>query len=222
MNIFGKLNKIEVLLFLIILSVFSATASPNFLNAHVRAKIARCYADMTCISIAINSLQIDFDHLPIDTWDDDTIEGRDILKEIFNGVGDFLEASRKTSHFLAVLTSPVSYMSSVPSDPFMSKLRSENSMGFGSPFDCYVYCDVDPRIPGRNQGIQALNSPLAEQFGITPLKTGEYALIGLGPDGILGDGASGADSLRGLPYNATNGIMSRGDIVMTSYGIIGQ
>jgi prepilin-type N-terminal cleavage/methylation domain-containing protein len=213
---------IELLIVVAIIGILAAIAVPNFMNAQIRAKIARCYADMKSISTAINALQIDTNHLPIDGWDDDTSEGRAILKDIFNGVGDFPEANRKTSHYLAVLTSPISYMSSVPGDPFMSKMRDENSMGFGSPFDSYIYADVDPRIPGRNQGIQALNSPLAEQFGITPLKSGEFALIGLGPDGVAGDGASGAAGSRGFPYNASNGLTSRGDVVMTSGGIIGQ
>jgi hypothetical protein len=36
------------------------------------------------------------------------------LKEIFNGVGDFPEGVRKKTHYLGVLTSPISYLTSVP------------------------------------------------------------------------------------------------------------
>lgn len=213
---------IELLIVVAIIGILAAIAVPNFLNAQIRAKIARCYSDMKAMDTGVRMLNMDTNHLPIDGWDDDTTEGRDILKKVFNGVGDFPEAQRKTSHYLAVLTSPISYMSSVPIDPFMSKLTEEQSRGFGSPFDTYIYADVDPKIPGRNQGIQALNSPLAEQFGIRPLQTGEWAFIGLGPDGVAGIGTSGAFGSRGFPYNSSNGTVSAGDIVMTSGGIIGQ
>lgn len=214
---------IELLIVVAIIGILAAIAVPNFLNAQIRAKIARCYSDMKALDTAIRMCNMDTNHLPIDGWDDDTTEGRDILKEVFNGVGDFPEANRKTSHYLGVLTSPISYMSSVPIDPFISKLTDEDSRGFGSPFDTYIYADVDPHVPGRNQGIQALNEGVAERFGITPLKKGEWALVGLGPDARAGTGSgSGAGSDRGFPYAPSNGTVSSGDIVMTSGGIIGQ
>jgi prepilin-type N-terminal cleavage/methylation domain-containing protein len=214
---------IELLIVVAIIGILAAIAVPNFLNAQIRAKVARCYSDMKSLSTSIKTLNLDTNHLPIDGWDDDRDEGRRILKEVFNGVGDFPEANRKTSHYLAVLTSPISYMSSVPIDPFIPKGKDEGNRGFGSPFDTYIYADVDPHISGRNQGIQALNSPLAEEFNITPLKEGEFALIGLGPDGKAGIGSgSGANSSRGFPYDASNGLTSSGDVVMTSGGIVGQ
>ncbi len=214
---------IELLIVVAIIGILAAIAVPNFLNAQIRAKISRCFSDMKAMDTGVRMLNLDTNHLPIDGWDDDSTEGRDILKDVFNGVGDFPESDRKTSHYLGVLTSPISYMSSVPIDPFISKLSDEGSRGFGSPFDTYIYADVDPNVPGRNQGIQALNPGLAEQFDIKPLQKGEWAFIGLGPDGQAGVGSpSGAASSRGFPYATSNGIVSSGDIVMTSGGILGQ
>ncbi|MBN2327900.1 MAG: prepilin-type N-terminal cleavage/methylation domain-containing protein [Candidatus Omnitrophica bacterium] len=217
---------IELLIVVAIIGILAAIAVPNFLNAQIRAKVARSYSDMKSMNTATQMLQLDTNHLPIDGWDDDQTSGRNILKEIFNGVGDFSEAERKTSHYLAVLTSPISYMSSIPIDPFLGKNMDEGSRGFGSPFDTYIYADCDPHItenPGcGNQGIQALNNPLAEQFNITPMKTGDWAFIGLGPDGVAGYGGSGAAASRGFPYDTSNGLVSLGDIVMTSGGIVGQ
>ncbi|MEW6234596.1 MAG: prepilin-type N-terminal cleavage/methylation domain-containing protein [Candidatus Omnitrophota bacterium] len=216
---------IELLIVVAIIGVLAAIAVPNFLNAQLRAKIARCYSDMKAMNTSVQQLQLDTNHLPIDGWDDDTASGRKILKEVFNGVGDFTEAERKTSHYLAVLTSPISYMSAVPIDPFLSVGKSASSYGFGSPYDTYIYADVDPHITEntRNQGIQCLNpGALADQYHITPLKTGEWAFIGVGPDGVSGIGTSGTYDSRGFPYNASNGLVSLGDIVMTSGGILGQ
>ncbi len=218
---------IELLIVVAIIGILAAIAVPNFLNAQIRAKVSRCWSDMKSLGTAIQMCQVDTNHLPIDGWDDDTTEGRQILKDVFNGVGDFPESNRKTSHYLAVLTSPISYMSSIPKDPFMADHADESSLGFGSPFDTYIYADWDPNVPGttsnsNNMNIQCLEMPLAEQFNIRPLKKGEWALIGLGPDGQAGLGGSGAASTRGFPYNASNGLVSKGDIVLTSGGIIGQ
>ncbi len=214
---------IELLIVVAIIGILAAIAVPNFLNAQIRAKIARSYSDMKAMDTGVRMLNMDTNHLPIDGWDDDTTEGRDILKEIFNGVGDFPESNRKTSHYLAVITSPISYMGSVPIDPFIGITNDESSRGFGSPFDTYIYADVDPNIPGRNQGIQALNSPLSEQFNLTELKKGEFAFIGLGPDGVAGiSSGSGAGSSRGFPYSTSNGITSSGDVVMAGGRIYGQ
>jgi len=217
---------IELLIVVAITGILAAIAVPNFLNAQIRAKISRCWSDMKSMNTAVQMLQLDTNHLPIDGWDDDQASGRKILKEIFNGVGDFPEASRTTRDYLAVLTSPISYMASVPDDPFFGKNMDTATRGFGSAYNTYIYADCDPKItenPGcGNQGIQALNSPIAEQFNITPMKSGNWAFIGLGPDGVAGFGGTGAASSRGFPYSSSNGLVSLGDIVLTSGGIVGQ
>lgn len=217
---------IELLIVVAIIGILAAIAVPNFLNAQIRAKVARCYSDMKSMSTAVQMCRLDTNHLPIDGWDDDSTEGRDILKNTFNGVGDFSEAERKVSHYLAVLTSPISYMSSIPIDPFIPKHADGDSLGFGSFCDAYIYADADPAItsnPGLgNMGIQALKGELAETFGITPMKSGDYAFVGLGPDGVAGYGGSGAAASRGFPYDSSNGLISLGDIVMTNGGIVGQ
>lgn len=218
---------IELLIVVAIIGILAAIAVPNFLNAQIRAKIARCYSDMKSMNTCVQQCLLDTNNTPVDGWDDDTASGRKILKEVFNGVGDFSEAERTTRDYLAVLTSPIAYMSSVPDDPFMGKNMDTTNRGFGSGYNTYIYTDADPAItenPGiGNQGIQALNSPLAEQFHIPPMKVGGWAFLGLGPDGVAGIGTgTGAYGTRGFPYNSSNGLVSSGDIVMTNGGIIGQ
>ena len=105
----------------------------------------------------VRMLNLDTNHLPIDGWDDDTTKGREILKDVFNGVGDFPEAQRKTSHYLAVLTSPISYLGSVPIDPFIQVTTTEDQRVWKS-YDTYIYADVDPHIltahSTHNQGFR--------------------------------------------------------------------
>ncbi len=204
---------IELLIVVAIIGILAAIAVPNFLNAQIRAKLSRCMSDMRSISLGVEQLKLDTGHLPIDGWDDDTPEGRKILADIFAGVGDFSEAERKISCYFYVLTSPIAYRTSVPMDPFLSLATTESTRGTGSPFDTYLYADVDPRIPGRNQGVAALNSPTAERFGLRPLEVGEYAIVGVATDGVVGGGTE-----RGVPYESSNGLVSSGDIFFRSGG----
>ncbi len=209
---------IELLIVVAIIGILAAIAVPNFLNAQTRAKVSRAYADMRSIGTSIESLRLDTGHLLIDGWDDDTAEGKKIIEEIFHNVGNLPEAQKPVSMYLAPLTSPVSYMSSVPIDPFLRKMEGIGDRGVGSGLDTYLYADVDPKIPGHNQGVQALNSPLAEDYGLKPLKTGEFALLSAGPDFVYGGGGGGVASSRGIPYSPSNGLTSTGEIYYISGG----
>ena len=50
---------IELLIVVAIIGILSSIAVPNFLNAQVRAKVARSYADMRTTSTAIEHLRLD-------------------------------------------------------------------------------------------------------------------------------------------------------------------
>ncbi|MGI6457375.1 MAG: type IV pilin protein [bacterium] len=217
---------IELLIVVAILGILAAIAIPNFLQAQIRANIARSYSDMKSLDSSVRMLYMDSNHLPVDTLDFVTEEGRKILQDVFNGVGLVTQGPRKASDCLAVLTSPVSYMTALPGDPFMN--RNNYDMGFTNLNDTYLYADIDPRIPmgdRQNMIIPTLTGDAARRYGFTPLKAGEWALVGNGPDGVAGTGISGAngfDSTVGIPYNPSNGLSSTGDIVMAKGGPGGQ
>ncbi len=215
---------IELLIVVAIIGILAAIAVPNFLNAQIRAKIARCQADMKSLCTAIHACRLDTNHLPIDGWDDDTTEGREILAEIFNDVGNVPEANRTTTLYLAVLTSPISYMSSIPIDPFIPKQSDTGARGFGSPYTTYVYADQDPHIPGRDCGIQCWRDQnLAEMYNTKIMEENDFGLLALGPDGHLGvGGGTGVLDERGFPYDPSNGVTSAGDITMKGSGQINQ
>ena len=219
---------IELLIVVAIIGILAAIAVPNFLNAQLRAKISRELSDMKAICLGVEQIRIDTGHLLIDPWDDDTPEGDEIVLRVFSGVGyEPDNIVRNTTHILAPLTSPVAYLSSIPMDPFLERSRIDvNSRGFGGTLTTYLYVDVDPKVPlttnnNNNMNLAALELPVCERLGIRPLQMNEFAVVGVGPDAILGS-AAGINPERGVPYDSTNGLASIGDVYMRSGGSVNR
>ncbi len=206
---------IELLIVVAIIGILAAIAVPNFLNAQIRAKVSRSYADMRNTLTGIEQLRLDKGVLLVDFWDDDTTWGRDRIKDTFNGVGDLPEANRRQVHVLAPITSPIAYMSSIPQDPFVPKHLQDTSGGHSERFgiagnDVYYYADNDPSNSGGDYGGTNYDPPLKE---------GDYVLMAFGP--AAEDMYGGSNGIRfGVPYDASNGIRSIGDIMMKSGGSI--
>jgi type II secretion system protein G len=79
---------IELLIVVAIIAILAAIAVPNFLEAQVRSKVARCKADMRSEELAIESYRIDNNQYP-PTW---------------SGV--------------LILTTPIAYLTQLFDDPF--------------------------------------------------------------------------------------------------------
>ncbi len=158
---------IELLIVVAIIGILAAIAVPNFLNAQIRAKIARSFADMRGLSTAIGSLRVDKNVMLVDWWDDDRDWGRKRIREVFHGVGDTAEAVRSAVDLLAPLTTPVSYMSSIPLDPFLPEDLTQRGN------NAYSYADNDPADPELDHGIGALFPEYASSFGLRELRTGD-------------------------------------------------
>jgi prepilin-type N-terminal cleavage/methylation domain-containing protein len=205
---------IELLIVVAIIGILAAIAVPNFLNAQIRAKVARCYADMRSVGTAIEQLRLDKGVLPVDWWDDDDPWGHERLKTVFNyvGAGPDFEARGKDA-VLAPLTSPVAYLASIPQDPF------QDGPEFGNPY--YYYVDNDPEGQREDHDFPVYKFATAHLYGTQPLKEGEWALGGIGPDKSWYENPSGSNvqEFRGSHYDTSNGLTSRGDIMLTSRGI---
>ena len=204
---------IELLIVVAIIGILAAIAVPNFLNAQIKAKISRSYSDMRSTLTAIEELRLDRGVLLVDFWDDDTTWGRDRIAEIFNGVGNRPEATRRQLDVLCPLTSPISYMTSVPKDPFAPKALQDTSGGHSERFgltgnDVYYYADNDPKNHGGDYGATNYDRPLEE---------GDYVMYAFAP--AAEEMYGGSNGIRyGVPYDASNGIVSIGDIMMRSGG----
>lgn len=213
---------IELLIVVAIIGILAAIAVPNFLNAQMRAKIARSYADIRSLMTAIESMRVDTNLLLVDFWDDDTPIGQARMKNKFHGVGGQHNDRGGTTGVLAPLTTPVAYMSSIPQDPFAAfggqaiQGRNDTTTSLIAadqyPPVTYLYMDEDPEIPGRDHSTSlVLGMP---QFpSLRPLSNGEYILIAYGPDTRRNNPPGYA-----YPYSPTNGLSSLGDIWMRSGG----
>ncbi len=110
---------IELLIVVAIIGILAAIAVPNFLNAQVKAKIARVEADMRSLATAIESYNIDNNHYP---W--------------FDGY-DFPRRYHSITYRLIPLTTPVSYIGTLNlQDPF---LEVQGAQGYGDEVPRFSY-----------------------------------------------------------------------------------
>jgi prepilin-type N-terminal cleavage/methylation domain-containing protein len=121
---------IELLIVVAIIGILAAIAVPNFLNAQTRAKVARTQSDLRTIVQATDILHLDQNIWLIDGNDcngtkECCFEGPyfgktaiDANVRLVAGQGTF----RFNGQIYRPLTTPIAYMSSIPTDPFANGL----------------------------------------------------------------------------------------------------
>ncbi len=158
---------IELLIVVAIIGILAAIAVPNFLNAQTRAKISRVKADQRSVSNAVEQYRLDNNSYPPD-------------------------ATNRRPVGLYMLTSPVSYLPTIPMDPF---LKIEN---LRAPVD------------------QTTMGPFFAMGTDTELdnSVGTYALAAAGPDNDDDTGnMTGWPATVWWDFDPSNGLYSNGDIM---------
>jgi type II secretion system protein G len=168
---------IELLIVVAIIGVLAAIAVPNFLNAQVRAKIANTQADQRSLATAIESYRLDNNMYP-PTPD----------------VSAYMRYAR-----LAKLTTPVAYMSSVPLDPFRSRIVHEMLDS------AYPLWDPDYADSVKEGTVFDF---LPEEKN----RKGRWVLHGAGPDQDYEPDTGGGGSGFIIVFDPSNGLSSDGDI----------
>jgi type II secretion system protein G len=173
---------IELLIVIAIILILIAIALPNFLEAQTRAKVTKVQGEMRSMGTAIEAYFTDYNHYPKDGDDFEIID-----PSLFN-VQDRLK----------VITTPVAYITDLPSDPFHQEL-------LGYQGEEFLFSNPPPFTYSYNTPDGFYDQGLGSNAG----KPDAYGLSSPGPSLIFDSvAAQGA-----LPYSATNGTKSAGDIL---------
>ncbi|MEW6234805.1 MAG: prepilin-type N-terminal cleavage/methylation domain-containing protein [Candidatus Omnitrophota bacterium] len=170
---------IELLIVVAIIGILSAIAVPNFLNAQLRAKVARVNAELRSIRTAMEMYRMD--------------NNQYLRREVINRNDE-----------LALLTTPIAYISFIPRDPFSDPINFKGDTSITLHAGYYVFENFDQE-PGFVKGV-----PLYNDCWIRGAK---YSVLSVGPDGR--EGFNNGAAYRIFPYEASNGLRSSGDIVTT-------
>lgn len=116
---------IELLIVVAIIAILAAIAVPNFLEAQTRAKVSRAENDMRTIATALESYFVDFNlYPPYAKFNQPVANTRTVDSGLFNntdgGTGRTFRIRNTPAQLNAfnTLTTPVAYLSSMPTDPF--------------------------------------------------------------------------------------------------------
>lgn len=192
---------IELLIVVAIIAILAAIAVPNFLEAQVRAKVSRCQADMRTLTTALTTYKIDSNK-----WIPDGYFWSNFAnpKIPCRGMNDPFIWGR--------LTTPISYLGSIPVDGFQGAAKAVDSAGAGAgaanPDPYYWYYAKG----GWIQAIEDIHGVTADQL------LGEWLFASPGPDKSWGYGEWSIWKVQrdqGFPrvYDSSNGTVSYGDIV---------
>ncbi|MEW6238994.1 MAG: prepilin-type N-terminal cleavage/methylation domain-containing protein [Candidatus Omnitrophota bacterium] len=195
---------IELLIVVAIIGVLAAIAVPNFLNAQMRAKVARVVSDMKAVAMAEEQYRLDKGQYTFD--------------------GDCNIGSAEHLSYLP-LTTPVAYISAIPADEFWdptSKFQNLNSIktGLRPVYEYTSRVSFGPNGTPNCKNTIALYNMLA-RYGI------EYIMTSVGPNGVQNYpwGETGAQGLHDQKadfiYEPSNGLRSSGNIFVLNSVIIG-
>lgn len=173
---------IELLIVVAIIAVLAAIAVPNFMEASVRAKISKSKNDMRVIALGLEAYHVDNNRYP-ETY-----------------------VNARWERFTP-LTTPISYLSSVPKDPFNMIDDLGNTIDWG------------PRHFGYKMGATPISRP--SRFAISgnaPDRDEDSSPIKLYP-GFSWFVFTGHDpDYDYMIYDPTNGTVSNGDVWRCSDG----
>lgn len=193
---------IELLIVIAIIAILALIAVPNFLEAQVRAKVARVQADMRSATTAIEAYTVDWGRQPIGNKEGSVRDFDDMGKS---------QADNITRAWLtwARMTTPVAYITTPPQDPFMKV----NTDFVGRKFVVIFYQsivggDLISDTPGNSYNVAA-------SYGYM------WVLQSPGPGRNTTGPAPVTALAQGLAdgfYDPSNGTISEGHIIRTNKG----
>ena len=200
---------IELLIVVAIIAILAAIAVPNFLEAQVRAKVARAKADLRSLATAIEAYSVDWNR-PAPGQKESIFPNPE--EQCWNQY-----------------TTPVAYITSVPSDPFCEK----GSFNQGKVRGGTTYFQYQT-TPAGGKDVQGKNMPAIYleaarrglwwvAWSLGPMRSWNIKGYGIHAPGVASGipdwtpayGAKNANYPSGL-YDPTNGTVSYGWIVRSN------
>ncbi len=181
---------IELLIVVAIIAILAAIAVPNFLEAQVRSKVSRSKADMRTLATALESYAVDHNNYPYDGSG--------------SGDGPFWYVPN-------IITTPVAYISS---NKLIDPFREAEYFDISIDPDSAGYT-VDDYLRYRYRNFKYTYSDA--KAAVYDTVYGAWEIMGNGPDKSAGPFSSktvdGQLLELTLPYDATNGTVSRGNLI---------
>ncbi len=177
---------IELLIVVAIIGILAAIAVPNFINAQIKAKIARSYSDMDALSKGFISYNLD------------------------NNAYPYFGGNQWYSVFIyPALTTPIAYLSNIPKDGFTLEKGKEAHRFAGGHEDFYPGWNVHQvRQAGSNWGGAPVTEAVQRGTFMLTVSRGPDQLEDIGgspPTGVLAYHASNGVVSAGDIYKFTPG-----------------
>ncbi len=185
---------IELLIVVAIIAILAAIAVPNFLEAQTRSKVAKAKADMRTIKTGLESYCVDWNSYP-----DGKVRRKSMGPYNFMAAGLYVDDNNLSNNWeLKVLTTPIAYLTTVLQDPFCTKNSTQTSYDYQNQKAYYK---------------------VMQDRGYTGTYNYIWELRSYGPDKVCNAGMGITNYVEQV-YDATNGTISSGDILMTERGFI--
>ena len=209
---------IELLIVVAIIAILAAIAVPNFLEAQVRAKVARTMADARSIRVGIESYYVDNNIYP----ENDT--GFEPLNQSWTNI--------EQGSGLHRITTPVSFLTAIPKSPW-----EEQNIGHNVAFvphavalNNFLYIRAalrDKTLISLPTGIGRFDDFEADRYTYmttiprpgNPVQSaieasGEWMMKSVGPDNVDDVSVPAIGRPFAQVYDTTNGTRSSGDIII--------
>jgi len=183
---------IELLIVVAIIGILAAIAVPNFLNAQIRAKIARAKGDLRSVQTALEMYRVD----------------NNVYMMGPSGLAETIGSNFEGDRVWRQLTTPIAYLPGFLRDPFSPRDVENNPGAAGRffPLRLYQYRNISEDLKYGYQG--------------DPDPRGIWVSRTSGPDGWFI--SSPSRLYRDMAYSSTNGLNSVGDIIVCNLGILGE
>lgn len=216
---------IELLIVVAIIAILAAIAVPNFLEAQTRAKVARVQSDQRSLATALESYAVDTKGYPLS----DCGQGN-IANPTYPPAPGKPGSVAGLTFWINFLTTPVSYINSLPFDAFSSPVKVPATAATASKDRYKLYTgntvgDDTTGATGRRSGwallsvgpTRAINLNNAPQVDYTPKyikNLGAYNFVLMNEDYMYNNDGSKHITVA-LSYDPSNGTNSDGYVIKT-------